>query len=257
MHVLLVSNRKGGTGKTATVVNLSAEFSRRGYKVLLVDLDSQANATLGLGFEASKIQKSIHKFLSGELENLQEALLPTKWGNLFLLPGDPMFEHHQILEDSERLRRALYELSNFFDFVFIDTAPSLDSLLVNALKASHFVVIPFLPHYLSLEGIKSLVRVFFRVAVRDNTELRLAGLLPVMFNPRLNQHRWVIEEIKKNFGEEKLLPSIRTDIKVAEAFQAHKPLLYYAPYSKALEDYKTLADRLLEIILSYKISKNF
>lgn len=252
-RVLLVSNRKGGTGKTATVVNLSAELAKRGFKVLVADLDTQANATLGLGFEPFKISATLHQFLFGDLNHLNDALLKTRWENLYLLPADPLLEEHHRFLDPERVKTAIKECSTSFDFILIDSAPSLDNLLIGALRSAHWVLIPFLPHYLSLEGIKSLIRIFFRVAVRDNPELRLAGLLPVMFNPRVNQHRWVLEEVIRNFGKNRVLSPIRTDIKVSEAFQAKTPLLHYAPHSKVVEDYRNLAEDLLLIINSQNL----
>ncbi|WP_028842513.1 ParA family protein [Thermodesulfovibrio yellowstonii] len=254
MITITITNRKGGTGKSTVAVNLSAEFSARGKKVLLIDLDTQGHSTVGVGFEYRKGNSNIHSIFSDQSVEIEKLIHSTKWNNLFIAPADTMFEHSRAGEKRDILRQALKD-SDFikaFDFIIIDTAPSLDNLLINALVASDYVLIPFLPHFLSIEGIKSLARIFFKVASTENPSLRLFGLIPIMVNLRIHQHSKVTSSLSTGFGKEKMLPGIRNDIKIVEAFENKMPLIYYAPTSRASADFKILADELLKRISSVK-----
>ncbi len=248
--IFAISNRKGGTGKTTLSVNLSAEFSTRGYKVLIIDLDTQANSTIGMGIKPDKTLKTIHHLFEEKISDIKEVILETKWQNLFISPANPMFDHSYASQSGYLLKEVFEKdkIKNFFDLIIIDTAPSLDPLLMNALVIADYVLIPFLPHFLSIEGVKSLIRVFFKIAVTQNTALKLLGLVPIMLNLRIHQHARVIELLSKSLGKEKILPGIRTDIKIAEAFEAGKPVRFYAPSSRAVEDFKTLASKILQIL---------
>lgn len=246
--VITITNRKGGTGKSAVAVNLSAELAAKGKKVLLIDLDTQGHSTLGVGFEFKRGLLSIHSlFLYSQIE-INKVIYQTKWENLFIAPADPMFEHNKAGDLRDVLKNAVKNgnLSQNFDFAIIDTAPSLDNLLINALVASDYVLIPFQPHFLSLEGIKALARLFFRIASTENPSLKLLGLIPVMLNLRIHHHGKVTENLTTNFGKEKILPGIRSDIKVVEAFENKMPVRFYAPTSRACFDYKTLTDEILK-----------
>ncbi len=159
-----------------------------------------------------------------------------------------MFDHSLSgsKKDVLRDRIAKPKLLDSFDFVIIDTAPSLDNLLVNALVASDYVLLPFQPHFLSLEGIKSLTRVFFRVASYDNPSLKLLGLIPVMINARIQHHNKIKSTLSTNFGSNRMFSGIRTDIKVVEAFENKMPVIFYAPNTRASVDIKLLTDEILQ-----------
>jgi chromosome partitioning protein len=246
-RVLVITNRKGGTGKTTTSVNLAAELAATGERVLLIDLDTQGHCALGLGVRVSKGEPTIHDLFASGLP-LMPALRETAWENLFLLPANPLFEHGSGSRDENLLRRALANegLHARFDTIVLDTPPSLDILLLNALHAGDRVLVPFLPHFLAGEGVRQLARVLFRVAsARQDQGLRVMGFLPIMCDARIGQHRQVISRVAHQFGASRMLSGIRNDIRVAESFAAGKPVRYYAPKSRAAEDYQSVTAAVL------------
>ena len=239
--IIVVTNRKGGTGKTTTAVNLAAEFAAGGERVLLLDLDTQGHCALGLGVRVESGRPTVHSVLQGQ-GALDEALLKTGWEGLDLVPADPDFQHGMMPDDDRVLARALQEssIAARYDRILIDSPPSLDALLFNALAVAHWALIPFVPHPLAGEGVRQLARVFFRVAMQSNADLRLLGLLPVMLDPRIGQHRKVCDQVAAQFGRERLLGGIRSDIKLAESFAAGRPIRDYAPRSRANQDYQAV-----------------
>jgi chromosome partitioning protein len=238
-RTLVISNRKGGSGKTATSVNLAAELAVLGQRVLLIDLDTQGHCALGLGIKLPRDASTVHGFMAGR-HSLRCGVLESAWPNLHLIPADPLFEHGAAGAREMLLRDALLSegLSADYDTIILDTPPSLDGLLLNALCAADRVLVPFVPHFLSGEGVRQLARILFRVASRGlNERLKVLGFLPVMVDLRVGQHRDVNAGLSHQFGAARLLPGIRTDIRVAEAFAVGKPVREHAPKSRAAADY--------------------
>jgi chromosome partitioning protein len=245
-RTLVISNRKGGSGKSSTSVNVAAELAARGQRVLLIDLDTQSHCAIGLGLKLQRDTPTVHGFLAGR-HTLRHALQQSAWPGLHLIPADPLFDHGAAGDDELKLNDALRAegLADDYDTIVIDTPPSLDSLLLNALCAADRVLIPFLPHFLSGEGVRQLARVLFRVSSRGlNERLRILGFLPVMVDLRIGQHRNVNASLAHQFGAARLLPGIRTDIKVAEAFAQGKPVREHAPSSRAAADYAAVVTAL-------------
>ncbi len=241
-RTLVISNRKGGSGKSSTSVNVAAELAAQGQRVLLIDLDTQSHCALGLGVKLQRDTPTVHSFLSGK-NSLRQALQTTPWDKLHLIGADPLCEHGAIGEGDTRLRDALQSegLLQDYDTIVLDTPPSLDGLLINALCAADRVLVPFVPHFLSGEGVRQLARVLFRVSSRGlNDKLRILGFVPVMQDTRIGQHREVSAGLSHQFGAARLLPGIRNDIRVAEAFSHGKPVRDYAPKSRAAADYAEL-----------------
>ncbi len=238
-RTLVISNRKGGSGKSATSVNVAAELAAKGQRVLLIDLDTQGHCALGLGVKVLRDSPTVHGFLAGK-HLLRQAVLFTAWPHLHLVPADPLFEHGSVGESELLLQDALTSegIHDDFDTIILDTPPSLDGLMLNALCAADRVLVPFVPHFLSGEGVRQLARVLFRLASRgQNERLKVLGFLPVMVDMRIGQHRDVSAGLSHQFGAARLLPGIRTDIRVAEAFAVGQPVRDHAPKSRAAADY--------------------
>lgn len=243
MKTLVISNRKGGTGKTTVSVNLAAELAASGRRVLLIDLDSQGHCAVGLGIKVGAGESAVHRLFLDPAATLSEAIRPTAVENLALAPADPRFDHGHGERNDLRLKTALAEegLAERFDIVVIDTPPSLDHLLMNALLAADRVLVPYVPHHLSFEGVRQLMRALFPVMTRTNRSLKILGFLPTMAADHVRQHRAVTGNVSREFGTSKLLPAIRADIRLAEAMAAGQPIRSYAPRSRGAEDFARLA----------------
>jgi chromosome partitioning protein len=250
MRVIAVCNRKGGAGKTTTSVNLAAELAHLGWRVLLLDLDSQGHCAVGLGVKVSPRDPTVHALFTDPQASLLDAVRATSFENLALAPAEQLFEHGSGLRDELLLARALSDtaLAARFDVVILDTPPSLDLLLLNALSAANWVLVPFVPHPLSYEGVRQLMRVLFRVMSKQNPDLKLLGFLPMMSADHIRQHRSVTGDMARQFGAPRVLAGIRNDIKLAESFAAGLPARHYAPSSRGAQDYAALAVCLTQLL---------
>jgi chromosome partitioning protein len=219
--------------------------------VLLVDLDSQGHCAVGVGIKLSRGRPTVHDIFRSTDARLASAVQPTAFENIALAAADPLFEHGEGLRDEGLLKRALAEeeIVASFDVVILDTPPSLDILLLNALNAAHWVVVPFVPHPLSSEGVKQLMRVLFKIISGTNQQLKLAGFLPMMGNDNIRIHRTVSGDVAHQFGASRMLPGIRNDIRLSECFAVGKPIRYYAPKSRAAQDFAQLGAFLSQLCL--------
>lgn len=243
LRVIAVCNRKGGAGKTTTSVNLAAELAALGWRVLLLDLDSQGHCAVGLGVKVLQGEKCLHGLFTDPQAQLVDIVRSTNVANLSLAPADQLFEHGTGVRDEMRLSHALADpaIAERFDLVIIDTPPSLDLLLLNALSAANWVLVPFVPHPLSYEGVRQLMRVLFKVMSNQNPGLKLLGFLPTMAADNIRQHRTTTGDVARQFGAPRVLPSIRNDIKLAEAFAVGQPVRTYAASSRGAQDFAALA----------------
>lgn len=242
-HIIAISNRKGGTGKTTVAVNLAAELAMLGRRVLLVDLDSQGHCAVGLGVKIKNGDATVHGIFTDPDARLAAVIRETGFANLSLAPADQLFEHGSGLRDQRRLALALAEeeIAGRFDVVIVDTPPSLDVLLLNALTAANWVLVPYVPHHLSFEGVRQLMRVLFKVMTSANPRLKILGFLPTAAAEHIRQHRTVTGEVSRQFGASRVLSGIRSDIRLAEAFAAGQPVRYYAPKCRGAQDFADLA----------------
>lgn len=243
--VIAVANRKGGTGKTTSAVNLAVCFARRGLKTLLIDFDTQGHAGLGFGIVARKGEPTAHDVFSKGHEALAEAIRPTREINLDLAPADLQLSHPGNEARASSLAEAIRALPahHAYDLVLIDTPPSLDALLVTALASANGVIIPFVPHPLAAEGVKQFARLLFQVRLSNNPELKFVALFPTQVLANILLHQRTIDHIRSQFGTERIMSPIRPDIKLAEAFEVRRSVFEHAAKSRGAHDYRELADR--------------
>ena len=243
--IIAVSNRKGGSAKSTTVVNLAAEWAVRGWRVLVIDLDTQGHAAFGLGVDPAESVPTVHDLFRDPEFDILAAVLATSWPNLWCVSADQLYDGFASQCEASLLAHQLHRPEmDVFDIILLDTPPSLDLILTNAMTAADGVLIPLLPHALSAEGIKQFSRLFCRAVTTENPDLKLIGLIPVMANERIGHHRAVIADIAQQFGNERMLHPIRSDIQLAAAFAARRPIRYFAPRSRGALDYYLLADEL-------------
>jgi chromosome partitioning protein len=250
MHVVAVANRKGGTGKTTVCVNLASELAARGQRVLVIDLDTQGHCALGFGLDrdsAAAGSRGVHQALYDRLSTLDSVVQPSAVSGVWLAPADTRFEHGQLQSVGDVLRTALKHtgMVERFDVALIDTPPSLDALLIAALIAADRLLVPFVPHPLSFDGVRQLARLVFAVVSRSNANLKILGFVPVMAASHVRQHRALQAQVGRDFGASRILPSVRMDIRLAEAFGASMPVRQYAPRSRAAQDFSELADEII------------
>ena len=246
MKQIVVSNRKGGAGKTTVAVNLAAGCAFTGMRVLLIDLDTQGHCAVGLGIPVHRQTPTVHSIFVNPEATLRASIVPTLVENLWISPAD-LFYNHGLGEDTRSLQRALNseKIEEDFDLVIIDTPPSLDTLLLNGIMAAGYVLVPFVPHHLSFEGARQLIRALFPLIVKEHRNLKILGFIPMQSSDRLKLHIRVKGQMSREFGDMRILPPIHTNIRLAEAFSVGKPVQLYAPNSRGSVDFKTLTDNVL------------
>ncbi len=243
-----IANQKGGVGKTTTAVNLGAAFARLGKRVLVIDLDQQCNATVGLGLDKDD-QPSTYDVLSGET-TIAEAAKAAGPDNLWVVPASrdlagSVVELPRLEQPNYQLRNHMGDLDGHFDVILIDCPPALGPVTVNALVASDRVIVPVQAEYLALEGLVEFLDTLSTVRREMNTTLELAGVLVTMHDERTRLAQDVERELRDHFSETVFRNVIPRTVRVAEAPSYGIPVTDYAPSSRGSTAYMALAEEVI------------
>lgn len=248
-RVLAIANQKGGVGKTTTAVNLAASLVHLGKRVMLIDLDPQANATMGAGIDKSKVKATVYSLLIGE-SSVHEVMVASETGGFDLLPATRDLAGAEVeLVEAEaresRLKQALAPVVSNYDFVIIDCPPALNLLTLNGLVAADAVLIPMQCEYYALEGLSDLVSTLRRIRQSLNRRIEIEGLLRTMFDPRSTLAQQVSDQLVKHFTSKLYHTVIPRNVRLAEAPSYGRPILAYDKTSKGAQAYLQLAEELL------------
>ena len=249
--ILAITNQKGGVGKTTTSVNLAASLAAAGRKVLLIDLDPQANATMGSGTNKQTVQQTVYQVLLDEIEirSVRIKNLQTKYD---LIPSNRNLAGAEVEmvtfpKREMRLKSALSQIEEEYHFIIIDCPPALNLLTLNGLCAAHAVMIPMQCEYYALEGLSDLVNTIKKVRTNFNPKLRIEGLLRTMFDPRNILAQQVSDQLQQHFGNKVYRTVIPRNIRLAEAPGFGIPVLYHDRQSKGAKAYLELANEILNV----------
>lgn len=258
MKTISIFNQKGGVGKTTSVVNLAVSLSKLNKKVLVIDFDSQANTTTGLGFDKNELEKSIYKMFYDEGDNYKEYILKSEEGP-YLIASENSLSGLEVelvsLDQEERLKmlsQIIEEIKKDFDIILIDCPPSLGLLSLNALVASDSIIIPIQTEYYALEGVSELLKTYQTIKESIKEDLEIEGVLLCMFDKDTDLSYEVVEEVKSFFKEKVFSTMIPRNIKLAEAPSFGKSVITYDEKSKGARAYLSLAKELVENIFGKK-----
>ena len=242
-------NQKGGVGKTTTVINIAAVIASFGKKVLLIDLDSQGNATSGVGIEKNENESTAYQLL---VENNEPNTIvkKTAFENLWIIPSNAHLagaEMHLINQEKREfiLRERLSKLSNEYDYILLDCPPSLGLISINALTSSSYIIIPLQCEYYALEGLGQLLNTYQLVKKNLSADLELGGVVLTMADIRTNLTQQVIEEVRNYFKEKVFQSVIPRSVKLSEAPSFGKPAVIYDPHNRGSQAYVELGKEFL------------
>ena len=247
--IIAIANQKGGVGKTTTSINLAASLGVLEKKILLIDADPQANATSGIGIDVESVEIGTYQLLEHS-NSAREAIIKTESPNLDIIPAhiDLVAIEIELVDKYEReymLKKALADIKNDYDYIFIDCAPSLGLLTLNALTAADAVIIPIQCEYFALEGLGKLLNTIKSVQKIHNPELDIEGLLLTMYDARLRLSNQVVEEVQKHFNNMVFQTIIQRNVRLSEAPSYGESIIDYDASSKGANNYLSLAKEII------------
>ena len=244
-RVLAVANQKGGVGKTTTAVNLGAALAELGYRVLVIDLDPQGNATTGLGINSRNLEATIYDVILHDVP-MEDAIEPTSLRNLFVVPATIHLAGAEIelvpaFSRELRLRRAVEQVKDDFDYILIDCPPSLGLLTVNGLAAATEVVVPIQCEYYALEGLGQLLRNVNLVQTNLNPGLEVSTIVLTMYDARTRLAEQVVREVRQHFGARVCRHMVPRTVRLSEAPSFGQPIILFDSSSRGATAYRELA----------------
>ena len=249
-RIIAIANQKGGVGKTTTTVNLAACLASAGKKVLLIDIDPQGNSTSGLGVDKRRCEKTVYDCLINE-ERMEDVAIQTQYENLFLCPSNldlsgAEIELISVMGRENRLKQSLENVKEDYDYILIDTPPSLGLITINTLTAANSVLIPIQCEFYALEGVSQLVETIKRIKKALNPSLFIEGIVMTMYDARTNLAVQVVDEVKRFFPGKVYSTIIPRNVRISEAPGFGRPVIYYDASSKGAQAYTELASELIE-----------
>ena len=243
--VISITNQKGGVGKTTTAVNLAYYLARDKYRTLIVDIDPQGNATSGLGIDKAALKKSMVDVMLGTTTP-ESAIIQTKYKNLSILPTTPELANTEVELVSKKtrftiLKNVITHITKNYDYIIIDSPPSLSLLTVNGMIASNYLLLPVQTEFYALEGVAQLLESMKLVRKAMNPHLQLLGVLATMYDKRTSLSSQVLAEIRKYFKDRTFETTIPRNVRIAEAPSHGAPVGEYDKFSKGARAYKELA----------------
>lgn len=258
--IITIANQKGGVGKTTTAINLSAGLADRGKRTLLIDLDPQANSTIAF-YDSGEVPSSMFDVLSDSRAAMSAVIKPTKESMLFIGPGRlALAKLEQVLagqfDAPYRLKDALGPILKDFDYIVLDTPPSLGILTVNALVASTHLIVPIQAAYFAIEGTDDLLETYERIRARPNPALRMLGVVITLFDKRTNISRDTHGQIRTVFGETLFKTKISKNVRLEESPAYKETILTFAPKSPGAIEYKKLAGEVIHRVEEDRVTSH-